>query len=377
MPRPGRLRYCVALRSPDDMRAGPPQNTNRRGYSLVQPLDYWYIACESGAIGRKPLARTVLGVSLVLFRTRTGQVAAFLDRCPHRNVPLSKGRVLFSGHLQCAYHGWQFDREGECRAVPGLCGELRARGRRAVSFPAVELDGFVWVYMRPDTKPVRRPFRFPLLSDRRYTTVRRKFEVDAPMFHTVENALDVAHTAFLHGGLFRTATKRNEIEAVVRVFGDRVEAEYIGEPRPTGIAARILSPGGGTVQHVDRFFLPCVTQVDYRLGTDSHLLVTAAMVPESDFRTRVYASVSVRTRLPGWVLRPVMEPIGSVIFAQDARVLAAQTKTVRAFGGEQFVSTEIDVMGRHILKLLKAAEQGAQGDVTAEPGTTHRITMLV
>ena len=38
-------------------------------------------------------------------------------------------------------------------------------------------------------------------------------------------------------------------------ISDRVEAEYLGEPRPEGLAARILSPSGGTVVHFDRFFL--------------------------------------------------------------------------------------------------------------------------
>jgi phenylpropionate dioxygenase-like ring-hydroxylating dioxygenase large terminal subunit len=65
-------------------------------------------------------------VPLVLFRSQ-GRAAALLDRCPHRNVPLSLGRVLADGRLECAYHGWQFDYEGVCRKIPGLANEEAAR----------------------------------------------------------------------------------------------------------------------------------------------------------------------------------------------------------------------------------------------------------
>ena len=77
------------------------------------------------------------------------------------------------------------------------------------------------------------------------------------------------HTLFLHGGLFRTAERRNDIEVIVRRREDGVEAEFVGEPRPSGIVGRLLAPGGGVVEHVDRFILPSVAQVEYRLGDAS------------------------------------------------------------------------------------------------------------
>ena len=86
------------------------------------------------------------GIPMVLVRLN-GVPAAFLDRCPHRNVPLSAGTVV-NGSLQCGYHGWRFAGDGACLEVPGLCGEPDMRGRRATSFPVVEKDGFVWVYAR-------------------------------------------------------------------------------------------------------------------------------------------------------------------------------------------------------------------------------------
>src|SRR5215207_11581694 len=89
--------------------------------SVAKLTRFFYVAClsEELGLGDRPLARVIAGVPVVLFRSQ-GRAAALVDRCPHRNVPLSLGRVLADGRLECAYHGWQFDCQGVCRKVPGL-----------------------------------------------------------------------------------------------------------------------------------------------------------------------------------------------------------------------------------------------------------------
>ena len=210
----------------------PPET---KGHVSVARLGrFWYVACQSTDLGKKPLARSVLGVPLVLFREKGGQAAALLDRCPHRNVPLSLGRVARGGHLECAYHGWQFDGGGRCVHVPGLLG-TEGRERRAPSAAVREQDGLVWVYGELDCEPEGEPFALPL-AGRGAARVVREVEAEASLHATLENALDVPHTAFLHRGLFRGGKPR-EISATVRRFADRAEVQYDGEPRPNSIAA--------------------------------------------------------------------------------------------------------------------------------------------
>jgi len=334
-----------------------PTRAAKAHVSVVRLQDHWFIACTSRELRRRPLARTVLGVPLVLFRDGDGVAGALLDRCPHRNVPLSLGEVT-DGTLQCAYHGWRFDRTGACRFIPSHLGDPTGKARRAASFPTIEQDGYIWIYATPGEMPERRPHRFQFANAPGYTTVRQIVEAESTMYSALENALDVPHTAFLHRGLFRSKSRGIEIKAVVRRDGDRVQAEYLGEPRPPGLVARILSPSGGVVTHFDRFILPSIAQVEYRIGDENHLLVDSVMTPVSDFVTRIYAVVSFKLRFPGWLVRPFVKPLALRIFRQDAFILAKQTESIRRFGGEQFVSTEIDVLGRHIWRLLKAAERG-------------------
>jgi phenylpropionate dioxygenase-like ring-hydroxylating dioxygenase large terminal subunit len=346
--------------------------------SAVELTREWYVACLSSELGRRrPLARTVLGRPLCLFRAGDGRVAAVVDRCPHRNVPLSLGR-LRDGLLECRYHGWRFDETGACRAVPGLCSDDPGRrGRSAEALQCVEQDGFVWVFSgAAEAPPGGPPFRFPCVDQPGYDTVRRSL-VSAGTVHAVaENALDVPHTAFLHGGLFRGAGREPvEIEVVVRSGADRIEAEYIGEPRPPGVAGRLLAPGGGVVQHWDRFLLPSIAQVEYRLE-ENHLLVTSALTPVGPTETRLHSAVTFSLRVPHAVIKALVPPLAALIFAQDARILRRQAETIEHFGGEQFASTEVDVLGQGILRLLRRAERGEPNtDPSDEPPSERRLRM--
>ena len=129
------------------------------------------------------------------------------------------------------------------------------------------------------------------------------------------------------------------------------------------------------MEHYDRFILPCIVQVDYRLGKKSHMFVSSALTPIDDFHTRLFAVVSFKVPFPGWLVSFFVKPLARYIFRQDARMLTSQTDNILRYGGEQFVSTEIDTIGPHILKLLRAAERGTTA--AHEEVFEKRIKMLV
>jgi phenylpropionate dioxygenase-like ring-hydroxylating dioxygenase large terminal subunit len=327
----------------------------------------WYPACASAELGRGPIARTLLGVPIVLFRTPDRKPAALLDRCAHRNVPLSLGR-LRDDRIECAYHGWQYTAAGRCAKVPGLCGEAAREPRAVPAFAVRERDGLVWVYATPDVEPPGEPFAIPPLGEGA-TEVRRIVDVEAPLHATLENALDVPHTAVLHRGLFRGDRPPVRITARVSRTPEGLQAEYVGEPRPEGWAAKILSPSGGVVVHFDRFILPSIAQVEYRLGEEAHFRVDSICSPVDDAHTRIFAVIGFRTRLPGWLVKPLLAPVATRIFRQDAFILKAQADSIRRFGREQYASTAIDVLGLQILRLLRRAESGDPAEDRPEEWT--------
>jgi phenylpropionate dioxygenase-like ring-hydroxylating dioxygenase large terminal subunit len=332
----------------------------------------WYIVGASKNLKSKPSPALLNGLPLVTFRDASGQSVALLDRCSHRNAPLSAGRVV-DGKIECHYHGWQFDGGGACNAVPGLCGDPDHPTRRVPSFACKDSQGWIWVYSTPDTEPDHEPYEIPCADQPGYLTIREHLEMPGPLDAVAENALDVPHTAFVHSGLFRKNKDRSEIDVVIRALEGGVEAQYIGEERPEGVAGRILAPQGGEVFHWDRFILPCIAQVEYRLSDRSHIVVTAALTPRATNVTDLYATVAVNVPVPNAILRTVFRPIALRILRQDMEILRRQTEQVERFGGEDFASTEIDVLGLRIKKLLREAASGKQSPRPEE----RRIKMLV
>ncbi len=89
---------------------------------------------------------------------KDGTAFALRDICPHRGVPLSAGKVMPEGAVECPYHGWRFRADGQCSLIPSLVGgeAIKAESIRVRSYPVREQDGLLWVYMaRKATKPPR------------------------------------------------------------------------------------------------------------------------------------------------------------------------------------------------------------------------------
>jgi phenylpropionate dioxygenase-like ring-hydroxylating dioxygenase large terminal subunit len=289
----------------------------------------------------------MLGTPVVLFRDGTGAAQALLDRCPHRNAPLSMGRVQKNGLLECGYHGWRFDGGGHCVGVPGL---EQSRGRDAVWYPVIEQDGFVWIWGEPAAKPTRRPFALPRLNGRSTGEVVFPCDLRCNLASALENSLDVPHTAFLHRGAFRGGEPA-EIVAVRSAVPDGVEVQYYGEPVRFGP----LSLSGLTFDHWDRFVLPSVAQIEYRVHGWLHIVNTILHLPMSETSTRAWFVVRYWSRLPAAVVGPIVQLRGRNILGQDASMLAAQTDNISRFGREHFASTELDLMGNAIRRLLRGA----------------------
>jgi phenylpropionate dioxygenase-like ring-hydroxylating dioxygenase large terminal subunit len=107
----------------------------------------WLPVAHPSEVTGRPLAMVVEGVPLVLLRLRSGGPAvAYLDRCPHRLVPLSAGSV--DGEtLRCRYHGWEFTLDGRCVALPsqGAGSSIPPRAQLPAGPPVREESGAVWL----------------------------------------------------------------------------------------------------------------------------------------------------------------------------------------------------------------------------------------
>lgn len=300
---------------------------------------------------------TLWDLPLALWRDGAGTVGAVWDRCPHRHVPLSRGRCE-NGTLRCPYHGWCFAPDGRCVEIPGLSRPLDLTALGAQALPTCERDGLIWVFAgaaQAATPPGPTTQFRPAAG---YQTLHHSQDFAGDVPTVAENALDVFHTPFVHRGLFRGGQRRR-IEVQVWREADAVHADYIGEARPSGLLGRLLAPGQGEVQHRDSFRLPCFAEVDYRLGPDSHLHLCAALSPLGEAQTRMFATAHLRlphgtARLAAW-----LKPLALQVLRQDAAILQALQGNRTRFGASVPRSTELDVLAPHIDKLWHGAALAA------------------
>ncbi|NIR37137.1 MAG: Rieske 2Fe-2S domain-containing protein, partial [Actinobacteria bacterium] len=99
----------------------------------------------------------------VLYRKRDGAAVAMRDQCPHRKVPLSRGRVV-GDDIECGYHGMTFGPEGRCVRIPGQSRIPPAA--KVASYPVTESMGLVWLWLGEREQAAATPvFRLDAYDD--------------------------------------------------------------------------------------------------------------------------------------------------------------------------------------------------------------------
>jgi phenylpropionate dioxygenase-like ring-hydroxylating dioxygenase large terminal subunit len=324
---------------------------------------HWFAACPSRALRRRPLARTVLGVPIVLFRTGDG-VRPLLDRCPHRNRALSDG-ALCGDSLRCAYHGWRFDGEGRCVEVPGLPGAADRPSRRAGAFPVAERDGIAWVLLAGEPGATRFPLHaLAHPAGAAFDRVLWTLRLQASLTDALENLLDAAHPHFVHRGLLRSA-RRRPTEVTVRRDAHGASAEYRGDGASAGWLSRLLE--GERALTVASYLAPAVARLEYHGPRGPRFVVSVAFTPVDERTCDVHAVVATpRTVVPAFVKHAVLRALFAPVIRQDAAALARQRWNLERFGEPSFVSTPLDVMRPHIVSLLHGGANGAAANGVPE-----------
>jgi phenylpropionate dioxygenase-like ring-hydroxylating dioxygenase large terminal subunit len=316
--------------------------------------DNWYIAAESSEVGLRPVAVNLYGERMVLFRGEDGEAIAIEDRCAHRNMPLSQGRVV-RGCVECPYHGWQYDARGACVHMPSLGPVPKLPAHKVRRFQSHEADGFIWTYLGEGT-PHSEPFRFPHCGERGWTSFRMKTRFAATVEACLENFLDCPHTVFVHQGWFRNHDQR-QLKARVCANGKDVTVAFQGEPITKSLVSRLFFPKGRELRHTDQFIMPNVSRVDYDFGPDRHFIITSQCTPIAEYETEVYTMITYRFGFIGPLVRLLLEPVCRKVIRQDVKVLNAQTEQLKRFGGPRFAHIETDLLGLKIQSMRRRAER--------------------
>lgn len=159
---------------------------------------YWQPAALSDELaGDRPVVPvTLLGERLVLFRDSDGQLGLIDRACPHRGADLCYGRLEDNG-LRCPFHGWHFNRTGQCVEQPGEpAGSTMYQRIKTVAYPVVEKNGIVFAYMGPGEPPAFPSFDCFRAPDSHVFAFKGLWECN--WLQAMEVGIDPAHASFLH-----------------------------------------------------------------------------------------------------------------------------------------------------------------------------------
>ncbi len=297
----------------------------------------WFPIASLKQVGAKPLARTLMGTPIVVFRGADGP-AVFVDRCPHRNMALSRGAV-HDGEIECPYHGWRFAGDGRCTLTPGASEPARYATQ---TLPVSVRAGLVWTTLAksPNAEPFLPP---PLTTEGLDTFMWPVKSSRARLLDAIENLLDPAHPHFLHAGIVRAKNVRRPVDVTVRVRPTFAEAIYIENAKASALMPRMLE--GLRVASIGRFFPPSTGQVAFEGKDGLKLAITVFFTPESETTVRPFAHFATPKGIaPAFVKEALLRAFHIPVLAQDRAALCKQTDDIEAIGAPKYALGPLDFL---------------------------------
>lgn len=316
----------------------------------------WYAAgLSKDFVKSKPEKVVIFGVPIVIWRNEEGEVAALLDKCNHRNVPLSEGQVV-NNCVVCPYHGWTYDIAGQCVQIPSE-GPHKERipQKRIESFPVKEENGLVWLWMGREHAPDIQPFPMPTMESKGWHHYYMVTHFENNVTDLVENFMDVPHTIFVHKGWFRDR-KQIKIGAKVERTNGSVLVSYDQSNDSIGFSNKLLNPKNLPMKHTDNFYMPNNTRVDYIYGAEERgFIITSTCTPVKSFSTIVYTLISYKF---GW-LTPIaklgLKWYTKKVINQDVWIMKLHGENIKTLGQTDYRSTQCDTMHLYIESLRRAS----------------------
>lgn len=164
---------------------------------------------------RKPGAYKAMdaaGVQILITRTQSGQVKAFVNMCSHRGAKLMGEGCGHANKFTCPYHAWTFSPEGDLVAIYSndQFGDLNKAENGLTELPCLERAGLIWVTVDPKSELPIEDF----LSG--YDALLAQFGFDDWYYHSSQRVegpnwkvaydgyLDYYHLPILHRATFGT-----------------------------------------------------------------------------------------------------------------------------------------------------------------------------
>ena len=304
----------------------------------------WYVAAWSKDVGRELLGRVLLDEYVVLYRREDGTPVALENRCPHRNLPLSEGRLV-GDEIECGYHGLVFNCEGKCTHLPGS--ETTPDWATVGRYPVAERHG--WVFFWPGDPALADEALIPGYPKQNqnedWVRAQGQTYVKAGYRLVLDNLLDLSHLTYVHGSTTGNRAVAEAADLSVDVEGDSVRVTRWMEDIEPALAFREYA---GYKNNIDRWqmsqFIPPAYininngSVDAGVGADTEtrnndqgkwgFVVYHAMTPETETTTHQFWTVAGhKDKVPDHMRELFVEQMDGVL-KEDLDVYEAQQRAI-------------------------------------------------
>lgn len=294
----------------------------------------WYVAAWSDEVAEALQQVVMLDDKICMFRDSTGQVVALEDACPHRKMPLSKGRRK-GDDVECGYHGLTFNCTGQCVRAPGKGGI--PSNAKVHAYPVHEQYGLVWVWMgNAALADPSEIFEIPEFDDPAWGMNKGKaLEIDCNYLYVTDNLLDPTHVAWVHQSSFGQAATEDTPLRITKAETGVTVWRWMMDVEPAPFYKKIVEFEGNCdrLQHYEVQY-PChaIIRAVFKpagLGGidgadhDKTFIMNSYnfMTPESDSRTRYYWLQTRNIRPDDVALSEMMSEDVKHAFEEDREVL--------------------------------------------------------
>ena len=330
--------------------------------------NFWYVAAMSEEIGREPLARTLLGEPVVLFRTEAGAPVALEDRCIHRRMPLSAGKLVGDA-VQCPYHGFEFAAGGACVKVPG-CPQI-PRAARVRSYNVVERHRYIWIWMGDEAANPELIADFHENDDPAWAHCGILMPVRANYMLLVENLLDLSHVAFVHRNTIGTEDSEADLSLERGPGFVRSVRRAENVPTPPHYLSRGLAPMCDqlkTMEFRPSSYVVLEIRTTERAGPNSRairIILHNALTPETETSCHYFWSTCRDFAIEDEATTKFFLDVTTKAFEEDLHILALQQRTIDLDPSAPIVSVPSDAAAIAARRMVDELEAAARGGIAA------------
>lgn len=236
----------------------------------------WTPVMQAKRLRSGPTRVRIAGDDVVIFRGADNALGALVDRCPHRGVALSLGRVGSDGCLECPFHGWRFGTDGGNHHVP-LNPDAKRELLAATPLPVRQIGDLIWIYTAAGTSAPSEPNVPEGLVMQGVARVYTERLWTAHWTRAMENMLDSPHLPFVHR------------RTIGRVYRKRMSPtsrmETTWEETPGGGRSQAILDGRETTAYLE-FHKPNIMALHIPIP-GQHLRIHALVVPIDNTHTQL------------------------------------------------------------------------------------------